>query len=44
MTVIAAATIIFVVVAALTDPVIAVTVGRALGTAWSETVALMAHR
>jgi hypothetical protein len=40
----AAATVIFVAVAALTDPIIATTLGHAVGTAWSSAVALFAHR
>lgn len=44
VTVIAAATIIFVVVAALTDPVIAASFQRTFGTAWSDIVALLTRR
>jgi hypothetical protein len=44
VSIMAAATVIFVAVAALTDPIIATTLGHAVGTAWSSAVALFAHR
>jgi hypothetical protein len=44
MSIIAAATVIFVIVAAMTDPVINAAVTRAFGTAWSDAVALLLKR
>ena len=35
------ATLIFVIVAVASDPVLAITVGRILGTAWSDAIAFL---